>query len=182
MRSFDHIRIRYFVYCLLHRDGYKHGEFLKKHKVFHEAGENIFFQPYNLPADAKYIRVGNNVVIASNVSFICHDVIHKMLSHAPKYAGGGYSTFWGTIDIKDNVFIGANTTILANVTIGSNVIIGAGSLVNKDVPDGKIVAGVPAKVIGEVDILADARKSYSESPLGMMKTEDRIEHLWGGKS
>lgn len=62
----------------------------------------------------------------------------------------GYSTYWGTIDIKDDVFIGSNTTILTNVTVGSNVVIAAGSLVNKDVPDGKIVAGVPARVIGNV--------------------------------
>lgn len=83
--------------------------------------------------------------------------------------------------MKDNVFIGANTTILTNVTIGSNVIIAAGSLVNKDVPDGKIVAGVPAKVIGEVNDLAEERKRYSQSPLGKMGQEERMEYLWGGK-
>lgn len=94
---------------------------------------------------------------------------------------GGYSTYWGTIDVKDDVFIGANTTILTNVTIGSNVIIAAGSLVNKDVPDGKIVAGVPAKVIGEVDDLAVERKNYSESSLGKMGQEERIKYLWNNK-
>lgn len=88
MMSFDYIRVRYFLHCLLHRNGYEHGAFLKKHNAFHDMGENCFFQPYNLPADAKYIRLGNNVVVASNVSFICHDVIHNMLNHNPKYAGG----------------------------------------------------------------------------------------------
>lgn len=181
MMSFDHIRVRYFLHCLMHRNGYEHGAFLKKHNAFHEMGENCFFQPYNLPADSKYIRMGNNVVVASNVSFICHDVIRNMLNHNPKYAGGGYSTYWGTIDIKDNVFIGANTTILTNVTIGPNVIIAAGSLVNKDVPDGKIVAGVPAKVIGEVDDLAVDRKHYSESPIGKMGQKERAKYLWDNK-
>lgn len=176
MRS-DLLRVRYFLHCLAHRSGYEHARFLKKHNAFHAMGENCFFQPYNLPADANYIRLGNNVVVASNVSFICHDVIHNMLNHTPN-SSGEYSTYWGTIDIKDNVFIGANTTILANVTIGSNVVIAAGSLINKDVPEGKVVGGVPAKVIGEISDLIAARKGYSESALGKMAREERIVHLW----
>ena len=54
----------------------------------------------------------------------------------------------GCIDIKDNVFIGSNTTVLYDVRIGSNVVIGAGSLVNKDIPDNSVAAGVPVKVMG----------------------------------
>ena len=49
------------------------------------------------------------------------------------------------------MFIVANSTILYDVTIGDNVIIGAGSLVNKDIPEGTVAAGVPAKVIGQFD-------------------------------
>lgn len=67
------------------------------------------------------------------------------------------------------------------MTIGPNVIIAAGSLVNKDVPDGKIVAGVPAKVIGEVDDLAVDRKHYSESPIGKMGQKERAKYLWDNK-
>ena len=175
----DSLRVRYFLHCLFHRNGYEHGKFLKKHHAFHDIGEHFFFQPFNLPADAKYIRFGNNVVVASNVSFICHDVIHNMLNHVPeKECGGEYKTYWGTIDIQDNVFIGANSTILADVTIGSNVVIAAGSLVNRDVPAGKIVAGVPAKVIGDVAGLAEARKQYSQSTLGNMKRDERLNYLW----
>ena len=37
--------------------------------------------------------------------------------------------------------------ILPNVTIGKRCVIGAGSIVTKDVPDGMVVCGVPAKVI-----------------------------------
>ena len=87
--KFDHLRVRYFLYCLLHRNGYAHGDFLAKHTAFHSMGINCFFQPYNLPADAKYIRLGNNVVVASNVHFVCHDVIHHILNHAPNARGGG---------------------------------------------------------------------------------------------
>lgn len=55
------------------------------------------------------------------------------------------------IRIRNNVFIGGYSKILYDVTIGNNVIIGAGSLVNKDVLDGVIAAGVPCRVIGKFD-------------------------------
>lgn len=57
----------------------------------------------------------------------------------------------GSIEIGNNVFIGANSTILYDVKIGDNVIIGAGSLVNKDIPDGVIAAGVPCRAIGSYE-------------------------------
>jgi acetyltransferase-like isoleucine patch superfamily enzyme len=46
--------------------------------------------------------------------------------------------------------IGSNATILCGITVGSNAMIGAGAVVTRDVPDYSIVAGVPAKVIGDV--------------------------------
>ena len=51
------------------------------------------------------------------------------------------------ITIGDNCYISAGVTILGPVTIGNNVTIGAGAVVNKDIPDYTIVAGVPAKKI-----------------------------------
>ncbi len=51
------------------------------------------------------------------------------------------------IVIKDDVWIGAGVIILAGVTVGAHSVIAAGAVVNKDVPENAIVAGVPAKVI-----------------------------------
>lgn len=48
-----------------------------------------------------------------------------------------------------------------NTKIGSNVVIGAGSIVNKDIPDNSVVAGVPAKVIGDFDTFAQKRLNQS---------------------
>lgn len=53
--------------------------------------------------------------------------------------------------IGNNVYISAGARILGGITIGNNVIIGANSVVVKDVPDNSIVAGVPAKIIRQVD-------------------------------
>lgn len=53
--------------------------------------------------------------------------------------------------IGDRVWCGINVTILFGVKIGNDVIIGAGSVVNKDIEDGAIVVGVPAKKIKSID-------------------------------
>ena len=46
--------------------------------------------------------------------------------------------------------IGSNVTVLPGITIGARALIGAGAVVTKDVPPYTKVAGVPARVIGEV--------------------------------
>jgi len=46
--------------------------------------------------------------------------------------------------------IGSNVTIVPGVTIGESALIGAGAVVTRDVPAFAIVAGVPAKVVGDV--------------------------------
>lgn len=53
--------------------------------------------------------------------------------------------------IGDYTTVGAAANILPGVIIGSNVIVGASALVTKDIPDNKLVMGVPAKVIRDVE-------------------------------
>ena len=52
--------------------------------------------------------------------------------------------------IKRRASIGSNATILGGITVGESALVGAGAVVTKDVPDYAIVAGVPARVIGDV--------------------------------
>jgi UDP-2-acetamido-3-amino-2,3-dideoxy-glucuronate N-acetyltransferase len=54
--------------------------------------------------------------------------------------------------VKTQASIGSNATILCGITIGKGALIGAGAVVTRDVPDYAIVAGVPARVVGDARI------------------------------
>jgi acetyltransferase-like isoleucine patch superfamily enzyme len=60
--------------------------------------------------------------------------------------------------VKRLASIGTNATIISGVTIGEGALIGAGAVVTKDVADFAVVAGVPARVIG------DARARHGSAP------------------
>jgi UDP-2-acetamido-3-amino-2,3-dideoxy-glucuronate N-acetyltransferase len=51
--------------------------------------------------------------------------------------------------IKRGASVGSNATVIAGLVVGANSLVGAGAVVTKDVPDHAIVAGVPARVIGD---------------------------------
>lgn len=133
--------------------------YLKSKGIFGSIGEHSSIMDRKVPLYAKLIKIGNNVRIASNVTFVTHDVSHVMLNDNPELGGEQFSEKIGCIEIQDNVFIGTGATILYGVQIGSNVIIGAGSLVNKDIPPNSVAAGVPARVIGTFDEFIEKRRN-----------------------
>ncbi len=52
--------------------------------------------------------------------------------------------------IKSQASLGSNCTIMGGVTVGKGAMVGAGAVVTKDVPDYAVVAGVPARTVGDV--------------------------------
>lgn len=94
--------------------------------------------------DTSPVNIGKNVFIAPGVCIACSG--HSINSEQ-RAKGIGTSK---PITIEDDVWIGANSTICPGVTIGKGSVIAAGSVVNKDIPQGVVAAGVPCKEIRTV--------------------------------
>ena len=92
------------------------------------------------------VRIGENVAIANNCTIFTHN--HKFNSQAKSTWQNGYIV--KPVIIEDGAWIGANSTILPGVIISKKSIVAAGSVVTKNVNEGEVVAGVPAKIIKKI--------------------------------
>lgn len=128
------------------RDGWKKAAYLKKHNIFHYMGENCYYAPIILPAEPELVSLANNVVISAGVRLITHSVAHIVYNQEEHT--NRYLCRFGKIDIKDNVYIGADAIIQFDVTVEQNCIVAAGAVVTKDVKADSVVAGIPANKIG----------------------------------
>jgi len=114
----------------------------------------------------KNALIGKNCKISSH-SFICEGVEIEdevFIGHGVKFINDLYphaTTAEGNLQgeadwkvlrtlVRARASIGTNATILPNLSIGRGAMIGAAALVVADVPDHAIVAGAPARVIGDV--------------------------------
>jgi len=93
-------------------------------------------------AEPYLVTLGDNVYISLDAKFICHDgSVLPFRKDIPDL------DITKRINVGDNVFIGLGALVLPGVTIGNNCVVGAYAVVTKDVPDGTIVGGNPARVI-----------------------------------
>jgi UDP-N-acetylbacillosamine N-acetyltransferase len=88
-------------------------------------------------------RIGSNIILNTAAS-----VDHECLIGDGVHIGPG-ARLSGLVTVGNATWIGIGSTIRESVHIGNNVLVGAGSLVLKDIPDGVVVYGAPAKIIRE---------------------------------
>jgi acetyltransferase-like isoleucine patch superfamily enzyme len=150
-------RMRNLYVKLCRPSGIEYADFLRVRGTFHSQGENCYIMTSTIFTDPKYVELGNNVQFATCTIF-GHDGSIAMLNRAYGVVLDGV----GPVRIKDNVFIGHNSIVMPGVTIGPNAIVAAGSVVNKNVPEGSIVSGIPARVVGSVEALVAWRQMKTE--------------------
>lgn len=111
-------------------------------------------------------KIGCNCKISSH-TFVCEGVVIDdgvFVGHGVMFINDVYpravtasgqiqtDSDWTVVEtkVKATASIGSNATIMGGVTIGEGAMVGAGAVVTRDVPPHAIVAGVPAKVRGDV--------------------------------
>lgn len=108
-------------------------------------GKNVFINLNNYFMDGASITIGDNVFIGPYCGFYTasHPLDYKRRNQGLEKAL--------PIVVGNNCWFGANVSVMPGITIGSGCVIAAGSVVTQDVPENSLVAGVPAKVIKQID-------------------------------
>lgn len=124
-----------------------------------KVGENCRLLTADFGSEPYLISIGNHVLVSSGVSLLTHDGGTWPFRELPEYEG---VMKYAPVTIEDNCFIGMGATIMPGVTVHKNSVVGARSVVTKDVPQGVVVAGIPAKVI--CSTMEYAEKLKRENP------------------
>lgn len=112
---------------------------------YHISVGNDFYANHNLIIqDVASVCFGDHVFIAHNC---CFTTAEHAIDPEQRKAGMEIAK---PIAVGSNVWIGAGCTILAGVAIGDNTIIGAGSVVTRSIPANVIAAGVPCRVMRQI--------------------------------
>lgn len=123
-------------------------------------GSGCFIQEhvYMRAGAGGFIRIGNDCAVNSFAKLFGHGGIEigdrSQLGPAclittthHDYRRSDLKAEFRKVTIGKGVWVGANTLILPGITIGDECVIGAGSVVTRDIPEGSIAVGSPARVL-----------------------------------
>jgi galactoside O-acetyltransferase len=99
--------------------------------------------------------VRGEVRLGAGVSVGPRSVLLAYTNHYEPGHSNGDVRRQGRVIIEDHAFIGAHVVVMPDVTIGEGAVVGAGAVVLGDVPPYTLVAGVPARVIKNIDGLTE---------------------------
>jgi acetyltransferase-like isoleucine patch superfamily enzyme len=109
-------------------------------------GERTFLNSNVRFASRAGVTIGRFVQIAANVNF-------ETASHTVAFEPGqARESTYAPVVVEDHVWIGCGAIILPGVTIGRGAVIAAGAVVHRNVAPLTIVGGVPARVLGAVEV------------------------------
>ena len=94
-------------------------------------------------------RLSNDSILGANNSFENYSIFGHDSVMGENCQVSAHTVIAGNCEIGDNVFFGASSAVMQGIKIGSNSIISMGAMVFKDVPEGVIVSGNPARIISE---------------------------------
>jgi carbonic anhydrase/acetyltransferase-like protein (isoleucine patch superfamily) len=112
-----------------------------------DIGRDSWIGPFTmLDGSGGPLRIGHHCSISTGAQLVTHDTVRWALS-------GGEAPYEGApITIGDCCFIGSHAVVMRGKTIGNHCLVGAGAVVTSDLAEHSIAAGVPARVIGEVQV------------------------------
>jgi len=90
-----------------------------------------------------YIGHWGGIIVHSKTVVGCNCNI----SHGVTIGEGGRGEGRGVPSIGDRVYIGPGAKLFGDITVGNDVAIGANAVVNKSVPAGAVVGGIPAEIL-----------------------------------
>ena len=102
-------------------------------------GRGVFVGDRSYINSAREVTIGDETGLGAGVGIWTHGV------YTP--ADKGFPALFAPVLIEDHVWITGNTQILPSVFIGRNSVISMGSLVNRDIPEGSLAGGSPARII-----------------------------------
>ena len=109
-------------------------------------GEHSWVGPFTMLDGSGGLEIGRYCSISTGCQVLTHDAVSWALS------GGKIQPERAATKIGDCCFLGSHAIVTKGVTIGNHCLIAAGTVVTRDVDDFTIAGGVPAGVIGRVEL------------------------------